>query len=175
MTHPNLNSVHLRSLPRREDYRRAREVLLRTRGDQTILAEHAARAKPAPEAPHTKVELSAPAQRTRYFLKDGETFHLLKTGMNTIGRFQDCDVMLGAAYISRRHCAIVVHAASGCELHDLASKNGTHLNGQRLTHPVWLVVGDQIRLCDRVFTFVTGEEGQPADSDSQTNITLADL
>jgi pSer/pThr/pTyr-binding forkhead associated (FHA) protein len=169
MINPSLNSVHLRSLPRREDYRRARDLLLCTRGDQTLVAERAERA--APEMPRTKVELGA-TQRTRYFLKEGESLVALKTGMNVIGRFQDSDVVLAEQHISRRHCAIVVHAASGCELHDLASKNGTHLNGQRLAHPVWLVVGDEIRLCDRVFTFVTAE--QDPSSDSQTSITLAD-
>jgi pSer/pThr/pTyr-binding forkhead associated (FHA) protein len=165
---PSLNSVHLHSLPRREDYRRARDVVLRTRGDQTILAERAER---APAASPTQVEISGTV-RTRYLLREGETLQPLKTGMNVIGRFSDSDVVLTEAYISRRHCAIVVHAASGCELHDLASKNGTHLNGQRLTHPVWLVAGDQIRLCDRVFTFIAAEP-EPS-SDSQTSITLAD-
>jgi pSer/pThr/pTyr-binding forkhead associated (FHA) protein len=175
MNHPSLNSVHLHSLPRRDDYRRARDVLLRARGDQTVIAERAARlAEQATAAPRTKAELSATGQRTRYFLKDGETLRPLKIGMNIIGRFPDSDMVLSEAHMSRRHCAVVVHAASGCELHDLASKNGTYLNGQRLTHPVWLVAGDQLRLCDRVFTFVTDQEAQPAGSDSQTSVTLAD-
>jgi pSer/pThr/pTyr-binding forkhead associated (FHA) protein len=172
MTHPSLNSVHLHSLPRRDDYRRARDVLLHARGDQTILAERAERATPAPEAPRTKAELTT--GRTRYFLKDGETLVLLKTGMNIIGRFYDSDLVLSEPHISRRHCAVVVHAASGCELHDLASKNGTHLNGQRLKHPVWLVVGDQIRLCDRLFTFVTEDQVHPSASDSGSG-TVPDL
>jgi pSer/pThr/pTyr-binding forkhead associated (FHA) protein len=172
MTNPSLNSVYLSSLPRREDYRRARDLLLRTRGDQTIQAERAERA--APSTPRTKVELTGTALQTRYFLKEGETLLPLKTGMNVIGRFSDSDLVVAEKHMSRRHCAIVVHAASGCELHDMASKNGTHLNGQRLLQPVWLVVGDQIRLCDRVFTFVTGD-ANPAASDSHTSITLADI
>jgi len=170
MTHPSLNSVHLHALPRCDDYRRARDVLLRARGDQTIVAERAERGLPEPK--RTKAEIPGAVQRARYFLKDGETLQPLKTGMNVIGRFSDSDVVISEPHMSRRHCAIVVHAASGCEVHDLASKNGTHLNGQRLTHAVWLVVGDQIRLCDRVFTFVTAEP-DPS-SDSQTSITLAD-
>lgn len=173
MSHPNLNSVYLQCQPRREGYRQARDVLLRARGDQTIVAEQAAR-RPAALIP-TKVELSGSGPRTRYLLREGDLVYPLKTGMNFVGRFRDSDVVLPQLNISRRHCAIVVHSSSGCELHDLASKNGTYLNGERLARPVWLVVGDQVQMCDRQFTFLTDEDfrGNNTDAPSES-LTLAD-
>src|SRR5262245_26763344 len=63
MSLPSLNSVYLQSPPRRDDYRRARAVLLRARGDQTIIAEHAERQ--APDKVCTKLDI---APRTRYLL-----------------------------------------------------------------------------------------------------------
>ncbi len=163
-TNASLNSVHLHSLPRREDYRRARDVLLRTRGADTIAAERVERLTLTPDAVRTKVELR---KATRYVLVEpGGAVHALKVGLNTLGRFRENDVVLEERHISRRHCAVVVHAGSGCELHDLASRNGTHLNGQRLARPTWLVSGDQIALCDRQFTFLTEDDYKLATSDA---------
>ncbi len=147
MTNPNLASVHLHNQPRRDDYRRARELVLRARGSQTLAAERAARSALIP----TRLDL--PGTTTRYVLQYGDKAMPLKLGMNVLGRFADSDIVLTEGHISRRHCAVVVHVGGGCELHDLASRNGTFLNGRRLTDPVWLVSGDCITLCDRSFTF----------------------
>jgi pSer/pThr/pTyr-binding forkhead associated (FHA) protein len=156
MSDSPFNSVHLHTLPRRQDFRRARDILMRSRGERTLAAERAVTLKTLPAA-HTTIETgTAP----RYVLRNGESVYPLRIGLNTIGRFAENDVVLPEGYISRRHCAIVVHAGSGCELHDLASKNGTLLNGQRLARPTWLVAGDQIRLCDRLLVFST--EDAPA-------------
>jgi pSer/pThr/pTyr-binding forkhead associated (FHA) protein len=87
---------------------------------------------------------------------DRESVYPLKIGLNTVGRLSDNDVVLEDPYVSRRHCAVVIHAANGtCELHDVASKNGTYLNGNRLSGPTPLVSGDEIRLCDRQLVFIT--------------------
>ena len=45
-------------------------------------------------------------------------------------------------------------AGNGGELHDVASKNGTYLNGQRIEQPAPLHTGDEIRMCDRRLIFV---------------------
>jgi len=158
-------------LPRREDYRRAREILLHARGADTIAAERNERMTLAPDRVQTKVELRT---GTRYILIEQDRAHALKIGMNTIGRFQENDVVLDERHFSRRHCAIVVHAGSGCELHDLASKNGVFLNGQRLTRPTWLVAGDQIQLCNRHFTFLTEDDLKLSDSGGDDSVTLHD-
>jgi len=160
------SSVHLHALPRRQDYRRARDILLRSRGEQTLAAEKGVTLQGQPCTP-TMVEI--PSAGPHYVLRGGDMVVPLKVGLNTIGRFPENDLVLPETCISRRHCAIVVHAGNGCELHDIASKNGTLLNGQRLTRPTWLVVGDTIRLCDRQFVFTTEET--PVEDDG----TLADF
>ncbi len=81
----------------------------------------------------------------------------MKVGLNTVGRSSDNDVVVSDCFISRRHCAILVHSEDGYELHDTASKNGVFLNGARLACPTSLKSGDTIRICDRQFVFVSRE------------------
>jgi len=101
----------------------------------------------------------------KFWLVDQDGVRDLKVGLNTIGRMPDNDVPVADGSISRRHCAIVVHATKGCELYDTASKNGTFVNGQRINGPTQLRPGDQIRLCDREFTFLAGDRTPSVDDD----------
>jgi pSer/pThr/pTyr-binding forkhead associated (FHA) protein len=48
----------------------------------------------------------------------------------------------------------VVHTGDRCEVHDIASKNGTYLNGHKIAGPTRLHSGDQIRMCNRNLTFL---------------------
>jgi pSer/pThr/pTyr-binding forkhead associated (FHA) protein len=81
--------------------------------------------------------------------------------LNTVGRLPDNDVVLRDPYVSRRHCAILVHAHDCCELHDIASKNGTLLNGEPLRGPTRLKPGDRILLCERLLILsAAAEEGE---------------
>lgn len=96
----------------------------------------------------------------------------LKVGLNTIGRFRNNDVVLeeprDRISVSRRHCVVLVHATGGYELHDVASRNGTYVNGQRLTQPIWLESGDVIRVARRVLVFRCSAAG-PRDPDTSVN------
>jgi pSer/pThr/pTyr-binding forkhead associated (FHA) protein len=78
----------------------------------------------------------------------------LKVGLNSIGRLPDNDVVIDDATVSRRHCAIVVHSDLTTEIHDVASKNGTTVNGQKIAGPTRLRDGDEIGLSDRQLTFL---------------------
>src|SRR6266581_1196210 len=80
---------------------------------------------------------------------------------NTVGRSPDNDVIIQDGFVSRRHCAILVHASKGAELYDTASKNGTFLNGQKIAAPTRLRSGDEIRMCDRNLIFVMREDDVP--------------
>jgi hypothetical protein len=154
MVDPRLNSLHLDG-PRRQDYRRAREALLGARGGQTLCAEQAQGV--VPSSSHTIIQnpgKDAPADLD-YWLMDKEFIYPLKVGVNTVGRSPDNDVIVQDSYVSRRHCAILVHAGQGCELHDTASKNGTYLNGSKLVTPTYLRSGDEIRMCDKHFILVS--------------------
>jgi len=67
----------------------------------------------------------------------------LVEGENLIGRGQDATVHIDNPEVSRRHARLIV-AGDTVTLEDLGSKNGTHLNGQRLSAPVRLADGDEI-------------------------------
>jgi pSer/pThr/pTyr-binding forkhead associated (FHA) protein len=172
MVDPRLNSIHLEALPRRQDFRRAREQLLGARGQQTLSAEQSQQLAELPEKSPTLIRAeSAPPTTSKFVLMDKDYVYPLKIGLNTVGRMPDNDVVIQDACISRRHCAILIHAANGCELHDVASKNGTFINGQRITGPTRLTSGDEIGMCNRQFIFVTRDDAQPVvppRDDSQT-------
>jgi hypothetical protein len=155
MTDPRLNSIHL-ELPRRQDFRAAREVLLGSRGNHTLCAEAAGGcAGPSPDLTAIEKGGADEAPTAKFVLMDRDCVYPLKVGLNTIGRMPDNDVVLDDAYVSRRHCAVLVHAGDRCELHDVASKNGTYLNGQKICGPTRLKSGDEIRMCNKNLVFVS--------------------
>ena len=155
MSDPRLNSIHLEA-PRRQDYRRAREALLHARGGHTLCAEQDVdEADSSPSNTLIQKEgLPDPSTRLQCWLADDQYVYPLKVGLNTVGRSSDNDVVVADCFISRRHCAILLHTQRGCELHDTASKNGTFLNGAKIACPTTLQSGDTIRICDRQFVFV---------------------
>src|SRR5262245_65389273 len=154
MSDPRLCSVHLEALPRRQEYRRARELLLGNCGQHTLALDARHLAEALAER-RTSGPITPPTEQ--FWLQDRDSTHALKPGLNTVGRMPDNDVAILDGSVSRRHCAIVVHATKGCELHDTASKNGTFLNGHRIAVPTPIKPGDQIRLCDRQFVFIAGD------------------
>jgi hypothetical protein len=169
MADPRLNSVHLFSLPRRDDYRRARERLLEARGLLTLAAiqVHDLLGEEWPSTP----DRVPPGTQFVLVDREGSWVYPLRTGLNTIGRLPNNDIVLEERHISRRHCVILVHTRGGCELHDTASMNGTRVNGRPVVcEPVRLASGDWIQVCRRPLLFLSekdyhGEfedEGHPA-------------
>jgi hypothetical protein len=155
MTDPRLNSIHL-ELPRRQDFRAARDLLLNARGDHTLCAEAAGGyAGPSPNLTAIDRPGADEAITAKFVLMDRDSVFPLKVGLNTIGRMPDNDVVLEDAYVSRRHCAVLVHVGDQCELHDVASKNGTFLNGRKISGPTRLKTGDEIRMCNKHLVFVS--------------------
>ena len=73
--------------------------------------------------------------------------HLLRTGMNTIGRAQENDVVISDARVSRYHARISLDDGI-CMLSDLDSGNGTFLNGERVDGSSALYPGDLVRIAD---------------------------
>lgn len=176
MVDPRLNSIHLESLPRRDEFRQARQALLDARGPRTLAAEQFKGYATDKERPsNTVMQNQGPQLRggLKFLLMDKEYVYPLKVGLNTIGRMPDNDVVIHDACVSRRHCAILVHTLDGCELHDVASKNGTFINGKRLSGPTRLNSGDEICMCNRQFVFVTKNEcsGDAEDEDSSSSRT----
>jgi pSer/pThr/pTyr-binding forkhead associated (FHA) protein len=101
--------------------------------------------------------------RFTFYLKDGTNVYPLHMGLNSVGRLPDNDVVIRDECVSRRHCAVVIHHDLRCEIHDVASKNGTILNGKKIPSPTKIQSGDQITLCNRRLTFHVAEAGpEPA-------------
>jgi len=147
-----LNSVHL-DASRRQDFRRAREALLQSRGSETIYAE---RNRDLGEDGHTVINNQVGmSPDLDCWLVDREYTYPLKSGVNTMGRSADNDVVVEDLFVSRRHAAILMHHDRSCILHDTASKNGTFLNGLKINCPTTLKPGDEIRICNRQFVFFT--------------------
>lgn len=78
----------------------------------------------------------------------------LEQGVNLLGRDPACRGWINAPGVSRRHAQIVL-AGDAAELQDLDSKNGTYLNGTRVTGPVALTDRAEIRIGSFPLTFRT--------------------
>jgi DNA-binding winged helix-turn-helix (wHTH) protein len=89
---------------------------------------------------------------TRYWLIWETRQIALSEGENIVGRAPDAGVWIEAPGVSRHHARIVL-GESGAVLEDLGSKNGTYVQGHRVTAPRPLADGDQIRLGSVVMTF----------------------
>ena len=76
----------------------------------------------------------------------------LHDGENVIGRDPGATIAIDAPIVSRRHARIVV-SSGGAMLEDLGSKNGTFVEGERVTGPTPLHDGDQIRVGDFQLSF----------------------
>jgi pSer/pThr/pTyr-binding forkhead associated (FHA) protein len=128
-------------------------------------------ALPSPELTAIHADGKSLPTSARYVLVDNDHVYPLKVGINTVGRMPDNDVVVADPYVSRRHVAVVVHAHGGCELHDIASKNGTLLNGRGISGPTRLHTGDHIRLSDHLLIFLCNGEEDPQ---AQLDHTQAD-
>jgi DNA-binding winged helix-turn-helix (wHTH) protein len=77
---------------------------------------------------------------------------VLMDGANVIGREPDATIQIDARGVSRHHARILV-SNGHATLEDLGSKNGTHVNGRRMTTSARLADGDEIRLGGVSLTF----------------------
>ncbi|MGD9573083.1 MAG: trypsin-like peptidase domain-containing protein [Thermoleophilia bacterium] len=69
-----------------------------------------------------------------------------------VGRDPSCDLTLDDARASRRHAYLRVLPDGSAELHDLDSANGTWVNGHKLTGPVTLSGGEELKFGDTVMS-----------------------
>ncbi|HET7618655.1 MAG TPA: FHA domain-containing protein, partial [Vicinamibacterales bacterium] len=87
----------------------------------------------------------------------------LLEGANVIGRGEDAAIHVDSPGVSRHHARILV-AGGEATLEDLGSKNGTSVNGTRMTAPHRLRDGDEIRLGAIVLTFLIRSPASPTDT-----------
>lgn len=75
----------------------------------------------------------------------------LQPGENILGREGE-GIVVKSSTVSRRHARLVLGPA-GAVVEDLGSKNGTYVNDRRVTRPMPIVDGDQVRIGSLLFTF----------------------
>ena len=83
----------------------------------------------------------------------GSVFDLSKGGVYLIGR-SGTDIALGDPKVSRKHAEIGLYGPDAYQLRDLASTNGTLLNGRSVNDKVKLKNGDAIQVGDTILTFM---------------------
>jgi pSer/pThr/pTyr-binding forkhead associated (FHA) protein len=86
-----------------------------------------------------------------------QTFRILPGVARTIGRATGADFILDAALVSRVHCQLLAHRDGELEVRDLASTNGTYINGERV-EKARLAPGDRLRV-GRVELVALRDEG----------------
>jgi len=153
---PRFHSMHLEGLPRLAEFRAARERMELGCGQMTLGGElnwldDDDSGRKDTLAYGVNLSLS-------FWVQDGEHLHTLSVGVNSVGRLPDNSVVIRDECVSRRHCAIVVHRDGSCELHDIASKNGTILNGAKIHGPTKLRSGDKISLCAKSLVFLIRDD-----------------
>jgi hypothetical protein len=98
-----------------------------------------------------------------YLISQGRAI-ALNEGAYIVGRDPDVHVLLDSIRVSRRHARVTVHDASAT-IEDLDSRNGTSLNGERLTGPVTLSNGDEITIGGFSLTFRAASATRPTEAD----------
>jgi len=93
----------------------------------------------------------------------GETF-LVGKGEFTIGRAEDCSVILPAESVSERHASIRSFGDTHFFIRDLGSTNGTFVNGVRIAK-AHLAEGNSIRIGETNFTFGLYSDEPPSQPD----------
>jgi len=106
----------------------------------------------------------ASAGRPECWIEWGTKRFPLYPGEHVVGRDADVEIRLDASTVSRRHARLVVKP-EGTVLEDFGSKNGTYRGPDRVTAPIRLADGDEIRIGSQLVTFRVRTTGS---TDTQT-------
>jgi adenylate cyclase len=105
--------------------------------------------------------LSSPSSGRRYPLGEGQSW--------AIGRGDGCAILLDSRSVSRLHALIQRKDTGGLSLVDLGSRNGSFLNGKRVSFPVVLNDKDRLVFGDQELLF-----NHPAQIPSLVSAATAD-
>lgn len=110
------------------------------------------------------------------WLERSDGFQTPILGTCFIGRAKSSQVVLADDRVSRRHAMIHEQSPHGYWLIDLGSRNGTYLNGRRLTGPRKLEDQDLIEVCGARLVFrIAGALESAAASRDNTDKTIQDI
>lgn len=112
-----------------------------------------------------RVEPPRATASTSYWLTLPNRQLALSDGDNVIGRDPEVSVPLQFPGVSRRHARIVIFEGIAT-IHDLGSKNGTWVRGERLTAPCVLQDGDELRVGSMLLTFRAATQGRSATTET---------
>lgn len=85
-----------------------------------------------------------------------------------IGRGPDCHIIISDRQVSRFHAQLTHRANHSVEITDLGSKNGTFINGKKVTGTVSVKEGDQIKIAlVQNFLFVSSDATIPLTESDQ--------
>ena len=91
------------------------------------------------------------AEQPVCWLEWGRQRFALPAGEHVVGRDPGVRIRLDASSVSRRHARLVV-TPTGAVLEDFGSKNGTFRGDERVTSPIRLADGDEIRIGTELVT-----------------------
>jgi hypothetical protein len=95
----------------------------------------------------------------------------LGEGQHDVGRMNDCWLVLDDELVSRYHARFHVRGEA-LEVEDLGSRNGTFVNGTKLSGRARLREGDEVRI-GREIVVVTGSAEAPVEEEDALRRTLA--
>ena len=122
--------------------------------------------------PNEKVQMMAEVGKPTGDLKQTDLIDKFSSKNTiTIGRSNDCDVVLNSASISRQHCQIERLSDGTYLIRDLNSMNGTYVNGRKLRGSQKITEKDQII----VGRFVLSLRGQARNLGDETAIRAAGI
>lgn len=104
----------------------------------------------------------------------GQQEFRLKPGGNSIGRSRENDIVILDQSLSRQHATIDVQS-EGISISDLQSRNGTFVNGEKITKVTFLKSGDTIQWGDVLCTFAGEASIFKEISVDLANVSLQDL
>ena len=82
-----------------------------------------------------------------------------------VGRVASCDIVIHDRQVSRHHARLTVEP-EGILVDDLGSKNGTHVNGDKITSSIMLQDGDVIQVAlAQQFIFLSSDSTVPLEGD----------
>lgn len=99
--------------------------------------------------------------------------HAIEAGSATLGRDAQCSLQIIDGSVSRLHAHIEPRTEGGYRLSDLNSRNGTFVNGNRITSSD-LKDGDYVQLGECVFRFLAGDNVEAGYHDEIRRLTLLD-
>lgn len=90
--------------------------------------------------------------KLNYVLNDEPQTFFLKKDNIMVGKLPSNDFQINENAVSRNHCRLIKTAKGGYKITDLASTNGTYVNGRRVGEKE-LAIGDNITIGRTILTF----------------------